>query len=165
LRILPLHGLRAPPRREAKMSWSGLPERIERKIMPEPNSGCWLWIGVAYTTGYGCTVKTVDRQRKYILVHKYVFELLRHKVPSHLQIDHLCRNRICCNPDHLEPVTPRENYLRGFGVGAINARKTHCGKGHPLEGEHIYPGQRKRRCIVCSREGNMLRSRIYRSKK
>jgi hypothetical protein len=70
-----------------------------------------------------------------------------------LTLDHLCRNKACVNPAHLEPVTNRENVLRGVGLSAENARKTHCKRGHPLSGDNVVvsKGGRKRRCVACER--------------
>lgn len=69
-----------------------------------------------------------------------------------LELDHLCRNRRCCRPDHLEPVTHKENVLRGMAPSAINARKTHCKRGHEFTAENIYPSpDGVRRCRECRR--------------
>lgn len=147
------------------MSWSGLPAYLENKIIPEPNTGCWMWVGVRYvTTGYGKTVKTKNNKSSYLLVHRVVYEHLKEKIPENLEIDHLCRNRWCCNPDHLEAVTRQVNGLRGQSVPAINARKTHCKNGHELVAPNIYPNSKKRRCITCSRIGNAARNKLWRQK-
>lgn len=84
---------------------------------------CWLWTAAVDKAGYG---RFGDRY-----AHRYVYELKVGPVPQGLQIDHLCRVRHCVNPDHLEPVTQRENILRSpISVAAVNARKTHCPRGH-----------------------------------
>src|SRR3989442_920488 len=70
--------------------------------------GCWYWKG-ATNGGYG-TVYWGSRHRR---VHVLVYELLRGPIPRELELDHLCRKRICCNPAHLEPVAHRENIRRG----------------------------------------------------
>ena len=75
-------------------------------------------------------------------------------VPDGIEIDHLCRVRHCANPEHLEAVTPTENTMRGEGVGAKNARLTHCKHGHPLSGDNLYivtraGGKRRRVCRTC----------------
>lgn len=132
------------------MSWSGLPERIEKYIIPEPNSGCWIWLGGMRSKkdGYGGHKWNGKMWR----THRLVYTLLRHPVPTTLHIDHLCRNRICCNPDHLEVCTPAENISRGQGVAPNNARKTHCPNGHPYDAENTYVWNKQRFCRTCSDE-------------
>lgn len=76
----------------------------------EKTDTCWLWRGFTTKKGYG----HFALGRGYKQAHRHSYELLVGKIPSHLQIDHLCRVRNCVNPDHLEPVTSRENALRGW---------------------------------------------------
>ena len=87
--------------------------RFWAKAIPEPNSGCWLWTGARDPKGYGlCRFPLGDAvilQR----AHRVVYQIERGAIPVGLEIDHLCRNPSCVNPDHLEPVTRRENTLRG----------------------------------------------------
>lgn len=92
-------------------------------------------------------------------VHRTSYEVFRGPIPVGLVIDHLCRNRLCCNPDHLEAVTFRENIRRGESVMAQKARATHCLKGHPLSGDNVYilPKNNTRRCRKCNREFNRKR--------
>jgi hypothetical protein len=120
---------------------------LEAMSIPEPNSGCWLWLGGLSGGGYG-SVSVVDVQAT---AHRFSYELYKGPIPEGLQLDHLCRNRSCVNPDHLEPVTSRENILRGEGLSAINARKTHCPLGHELTGKNLITRGRKRRCRTCQR--------------
>jgi hypothetical protein len=88
-----------------------------------------------------------------VAVHRFVYELLRGPVSNDLELDHLCRNRWCCNIDHLESVPHRVNVLRGFSIAAINARRTHCPKGHFYQEEQTYiqvkNGIRMRSCKEC----------------
>lgn len=115
---------------------------------------CWEWTSGRTAAGYG---RFYLAKRKPVYAHRYTWELLRGSIPDGLQIDHLCRNRACCNPDHLEPVTNRENGLRGVGAAAVNARKTHCKHGHEFTPENTYEGPRGRQCRRCRADG-MARS-------
>ena len=130
------------------MSWSGLPDKLEACIIPEPNSGCWIWIGGLRDKkdGYGGT----DWNGQTWRTHRLVYTLLCKEVSDELDIDHVCRNRICCNPDHLEPVTRKINIHRGKGIAARNALKTHCAKGHEYTAENTYNWNNQRFCRICS---------------
>lgn len=90
--------------------------RIYDRIIPEPNSGCWLWIGGHDPkTGYGTARYPKDGINKVQPVHRIVYELEKGPIPDKMDLDHLCRNPACVNPDHLEPVTHKENMIRGVG--------------------------------------------------
>jgi hypothetical protein len=79
-------------------------------------------------------------------------------VPEGLELDHLCRVRGCVNPKHLEPVTHRENLMRGESWSAVNARKTHCPEGHPYDETNTYiDGKGRRRCRECARAYDLRR--------
>jgi hypothetical protein len=120
------------------------------KIMK--SDGCWVWTGCT-VKGYG----TVHFRGRKWMAHRLVFELLREPVPDGMQLDHLCRNPSCVNPDHLEIVTSRENTLRGIGPSAKAARSLACPRGHLYDA--IWSGSR--RCKICHRE----HLRRYRAKK
>lgn len=117
-------------------------------------SACWEWRGVIAPDGYG-RVPSAARHGLTTAAHRLVYARLVGPIPEGLTLDHLCRNRRCVNPAHLEPVTMRENNLRSNGVGAIAARKTHCNHGHPLSGENLRMVKGKygpvRDCIECRR--------------
>jgi HNH endonuclease len=89
-------------------------ERIEEKILPEPNSGCWLWSGCVGSHGYA----QIAVKHGTTVVHKILYEQKFGPVPKGLELDHLCRVRCCVNPDHLETVTRRENIRRGISPAA-----------------------------------------------
>lgn len=131
-------------------SKGNLPYRIYVKITF--SDGCWEWkAAVEPTGGYGI-LNVNGRTRK---AHKVVYEILVGSVPEGLELDHLCRNRRCVKPGHLEPVTRRENVARGVAPSAVNTAKTHCVHGHPFSGDNlILRSDGGRRCRICRRDGN-----------
>lgn len=124
-------------------------ERFSRRIRAVP-SGCIEWTGTVDRYGYG-QFRPGGRDSANMGAHRWAYETHVGPIPTGLHIDHLCRNRRCVNPDHLEPVTPRENVMRGISPTSINARKTHCVAGHPLSGDNIYPDSKQRVCKVCKK--------------
>lgn len=130
-------------------------ERFLKRV--EVTSGCWIWkSSVDKRAGYA----RISDNGKQWLVHKWVWEQMGFRVPDGFELDHLCRNRRCVNPFHVEPVTHRENLLRGEGFPARNAQKTTCAKGHPYAGDNLYltPREGHRRCRQCNRDNG---KRIY----
>jgi hypothetical protein len=123
-----------------------MPTRVAAKIEEAP-SGCWVWTASRDACGYGRI--RWDGQNK--TAHRVVYELLRGPVDPALTLDHLCRNRGCVNPAHLEPVSLAENIMRGDGVGVRNAAKTHCKSGHEFTPENTYWKRGKRACRECGR--------------
>ena len=112
---------------------------------------CWLWTGAARGNGYGAFVlrsgKTIVRGP-----HRVAYTLLVGAVAADMHLDHLCRVRLCCNPSHLEPVTPWENLLRADTPSSINARKTECDHGHPFDEANTYITKSGwRSCRTCHR--------------
>lgn len=125
-------------------------KRIDKKIMPVPFSGCWLWIGANRTQGYGGVWYEGRVCRAHIVVFRLVNQISI--IPGY-ELDHLCRVPACVNPDHLEIVTSRINTLRGFAPTAINARKTHCPRGHAFTPDNLMSYEIKkgeRRCRICT---------------
>lgn len=122
-------------------------ERFLSKIEVDPATDCWLWTAGLANGGYG---KFKANGRTH-LAHRWYYEDLYGAVPAELQLDHLCRVRACVNPNHLEPVTGRENLLRGDTFQAANAAKTHCPKGHPLAGDNLLVSGARRYCRTCRR--------------
>lgn len=123
-----------------------LPPRFWRSVIPEPNSGCWLWLASSSRCkgGYG----QVHFNGRGELAHRAFYTALVAPIPSGLVLDHLCRTTICVNPAHLEPVPQSVNIQRG---GNGNRRKTHCPKGHAYEGENLIIVMRTERiCRACA---------------
>ena len=117
----------------------------------EKTEACWLRRGTNRGHGYG----TMSIRNKTYYAHRFAYELLIGPIPDGLCLDHLCRNTLCVNPEHLEPVTNAENLLRGQNPWAINARKTYCQMGHPYDKTNTYVRpDGSRRCKICTRSQN-----------
>ena len=122
-------------------------DRLLARVKPS-SCGCWIWQGGLSGKGYG----RVRIDGKVIGAHVFVYETLVGKVPSGLELDHLCRVRQCVNPEHLEAVPPKENYRRGYSPSKLNALKTHCMRGHEFTVENTRPNGRHgkgRACRAC----------------
>jgi hypothetical protein len=133
---------------------SRLPRRFWSKVRVAASTGCWMWTASKNRKGYGRLIvgSRTDNSQRTVQAHRWAYEVLVGAVPVGLQLDHLCRNRACVNPCHLEPVTCRENVRRGNTGGHLRDR-THCPAGHEYTDENTYlaPGRRHRRCRICHR--------------
>lgn len=134
-----------------------LHERLLRRMKVSP-TGCWIWTGGKNNMGYGLIQEQrhTSNVRETVLVHRAMYRLRIGPIPHGMQLDHLCRTPLCMNPDHLEPVTARENNMRGIGTAAKNAIKTHCQAGHEFtpENTRLIKGGRARQCIACCKRRN-----------
>lgn len=134
----------------SKCRYRGLPTRgvdpLER-LWSMVNKGgpkdCWIWTGCLTHDGYG----RFWFANKTVLAHRFAYEHLVGPIPNDLTCDHLCRNRACVNPAHIELVTVKENTRRGSG----NYGKTHCIRGHEFTPENTYTNRNKRQCRKCQK--------------
>jgi len=124
---------------------------------------CIEWTGTIDKYGYGQFRPTGGSNMG---AHRWSYEYHVGPIPEGLQIDHVCRNRKCVNPEHLEPVTARENLFRSpIAPAALNAAKTHCLRNHPLSGENLYlhPNSGRRGCRECRRMNDRQRKQAVRN--
>jgi hypothetical protein len=122
--------------------------KVDRSSDPR---GCWIWPNVDRRAGYG----RISVDGSYIYTHRFAFLTFVGQIPEGYVVDHLCRNRACCNPDHLEAVTNRENTVRGLAPSVAAARHAsvrRCPHGHPYDEENTYRDSLGRRaCRACAR--------------
>lgn len=142
--------------------------RFWANVAPNDETGCWVWTGCLdgyhRTRNHGGYGQFYVQHRQW-KSHRFAYEFLVGPVPLGLNLDHLCRNRACCNPAHLEPVTQKENVRRGVGMSSqISKAKTHCKRGHELTPENTYlaPCGDGRRCWTCIRAYPDLRTNRHR---
>jgi hypothetical protein len=147
---------------EAIRHVDSFPGRIAQKI--EVTGFCWHWIGFRNPQGYG----GIRIDGKHRGAHRVVYEMLVGPIPTGLELDHLCRVRHCVNPDHLEPVSHRENMRRSWAPTGRQVRQTHCKWGHALTPENLVRHgvkRGKRMCLTCSRYQNSKAGKLERTRR
>ena len=125
-----------------------LPNNFDAKIDKLPG-GCWIWTGSKTSRGYG----NAYIAGQYVLMHRAAYEHYIGPIPEGYNVTHTCRNQLCLQPKHLKAVTPREKTLQYNGPTTINARKTHCKRGHEFtpENTHVTP-LGSRICRICRKQ-------------
>lgn len=158
LRLLRYGSLDGAPKRSMR-------DRFESKILREED-GCWEWTGGHFKgTGYAIfnIPSPADGRWRPATAHRISYELYIGPIPNGLVIDHLCRNRGCVNPEHLEPVAQRINMLRGMAPSAVAVRENRCGRGHEFTPENTITrtrnGKAKRDCRECVRATDRVRNK------
>lgn len=130
-----------------------LRDRINSRVVIEDRgykTPCWISNRARQPNGY----TKMCHLGKTWLTHRFAYTVFVGDIPPGMQLDHLCRVRPCCNPTHLDPVTPRENLLRGDTSTARQVAATHCPRGHKYSPENTYrrpDGSNKRDCLTCRR--------------
>lgn len=138
--------------------YASVVERFRAKYDVTP-AGCWEWNRGQDRGGYGQFMLTGGR---IVKAHQFAYELHKGPVPIGMELDHLCRNRRCVNPEHLEAVTHQVNILRSpIALAGVNARKTQCIRGHEFTPENTKYAYGKRYCRKCG----YIRSKAYLRKK
>ena len=123
-----------------------LADRFWEKVDKSAPNGCWVWTG-ARTHGHGTIHVAMPNKLDY--THRVVFGLLGQEIPEGMQVDHICRNRLCCNPDHLRFVTRDQNVVENsLSPSALNKAKYYCKRGHPLAGENLRLNRRGHRSCI-----------------
>lgn len=137
------------------MSAESLDERFWSKV--KITDTCWIWTGARNTWGYGHLWAGGQR---WVAAHRLAFEQMVGPIADGLTIDHLCRNRACVRPEHMEPVSLRTNILRSpISVFAARAAASHCIHGHPLSGDNVYVRPNgTRACRTCRRARDRART-------
>jgi HNH endonuclease len=131
-------------------------EKLAYYSMPVTETGCVVWLSTLLKNGYG----RVSIEGKQRLAHVVAYETFVGPIPPGMELDHVCRVRCCINPDHLEPVTRKENVLRG-NAGRLRRKQTLCRRGHDLSADNVYIKPNGNRCCKLCRS---LTKRRYRDR-
>jgi hypothetical protein len=124
------------------------------RIEIDETTGCWNWTGSVGQNGYGYVAHPTFVTEP---AHRASYRLFVGRLKKGMEIDHLCKNRRCVNPAHLEQVTGKENQRRSDGTGGVNFRKTHCIRGHAFDEENTYVTPRgDRQCRKCRNEAEKI---------
>lgn len=137
-------------------------ERIKAKLLalhvPEPNTGCWLWLGAHDKDGYGKVSASREISGR---AHRFSWEIFKGEIPGGKWVLHKCDTSACINPEHLFLGSARDNNLdMVFKKRHVNTRKTKCNKGHMFSPDNLVnlsKGRQERICKICAREKTRAR--------
>lgn len=138
-------------KRRYKKAPRGLSENDRFWFFVNKTETCWLWTG-STAGGYGHFWAIA--QKKHLKAHTWAFVQEHGPIEDGFEPDHLCRTPLCVRPDHMEKVTKRVNILRGIGPTAVNAKKTHCPRGHLYDRVN---SRGSRECSICTKEKALAR--------
>lgn len=139
-------------------------DRFWEKVDKREDAVCWDWTGALKANGYGQMLIHRDGRYCKVHVHRFAYELLVGPIPEGLDLDHLCRNRKCVNPAHLEPVTRRENILRGQHRNILSHHANTCKHGHSLLDAYVGKnGNRTCRTCMCAHQRRYYHARRKRA--
>jgi hypothetical protein len=131
---------------------SKTPGGPRERFCEDHETGCWVWSGTKIPSGYGRV-----KRSHIISAHRLFYSWAYGPIPDGLVIDHMCKNRLCVNPDHLRAVDCRTNVIdNSASIQAENSRKTHCLRGHEFSGDNLRvytlkSGHKQRFCVACSK--------------
>lgn len=142
-----------------------LKKRFWSNVSATSAEGCWKWNGPISVYGYGRLMESIgNRKTKQLMAHRFAYEQVIGKIEEGMTIDHVCRNKSCVNPAHMEVVTRGENSIRSHSKNMMAMRENCCTKGHKIEKENVIKETRKNgkerfRCKICSLSREAKRSR------
>ena len=143
-------------------NYESLSVRFERKYIPEPNSGCWLWEGGIHFTRGGGPYGAIRNENGYkpaqLQAHQAAYQLYKGPIPDKFDIDHTCKNTLCVNPDHLQAITHQQHSQLTWD----RIKKGKCKRGHAMIAENTWTCKKtgRRQCLPCC----ALRERAKRAK-
>ena len=125
-----------------------IPAKLKARISIT-DSGCWEWSGSRFPNGYGRVQRKLPSGRRELYAHRFIYSLMVGPIPDDQELDHLCHNRPCVNPSHLEAVSHQENRVRALWKENGLPQSLYCSKGHELAAVGTYTWGSSRVCRAC----------------